>query len=134
VTVVDRMRGVAVRRPVNWSYLGPNLDGIAWISSVILSLTDNQESWLGYKLRNENRPCAGATLSVEFDPFNFVKCFRGEVSFAAIRTGDHRNVLDQQQAFALATDFRDSVNTGPRAFHKRRNELGFAVVSYLVDG
>jgi hypothetical protein len=54
-----------------------------------------------------------AALSVKLDPLYLVKRFCREVSLSAMGAGDQRNVLDEEEVFALAEGFRDSADARP---------------------
>ncbi len=43
--------------------------------------------------------------AMQLNPLNFMKRIGSEITLSAIRATDHRNILDDQQLFALAVGF-----------------------------
>lgn len=52
----------------------------------------------GHRYRALNRKVG----SVKLDSFNLMQGFRSEVAFSAARTGNHRNILNDQQLCSFA--------------------------------
>jgi hypothetical protein len=57
---------------------------------------------------NFNRTLNRKTLTVEFDAFDFVQGFCRKITFTAMWAAYHRDILDDEQIFALAIRLSDS--------------------------
>lgn len=44
---------------------------------------------------------------MQFNPFDFVQCFRRKVTFAAVRAAYHRHIFDDEQIVTFAVTSRN---------------------------
>jgi len=62
---------------------------------------------------NRYRPFCGETLPVQFDAFDLVQCFGGEVTFPAVRATDDGDILNNKQIPTFAITACHVTNANP---------------------